>query len=280
MEWYNTPKGVIVMPRQARKISKTQIYHVMLRGNEKKDIFIDDEDKSRFIETLCYKKKDNTFSLYSYCIMDNHVHLVLKEQKDSIARIMKRLGTSYAHYYNKKHKRVGHVFQDRYKSEAIEDERYLLSVIRYVHNNPEKARICKKQEYPLSSYHLYTQTVKKYRDLVDCEEVLGIFSRDKSRARILFDEFSNEKNQEHFIDIQEDEEKLNDEEAFEYIRQYLDEKKIGLGQLNRKEFKVELELLVKELIDKSDLSLRRIAELIGINREKTRKIMLPKEPSH
>ncbi len=73
--------------------------------------------------------------------MDNHVHIVIKEQKDTISRIMKRIGASYAHYYNKKYKRVGHVFQDRYKGETIEDEKYLLAVIRYIHNSPKKAGI-------------------------------------------------------------------------------------------------------------------------------------------
>ena len=71
----------------------------MLRGNERKNIFSDDEDKIRFIDTLYYKKEDNAFCLYAYCIMDNHAHLIIKEQKDSISRIMKR--TSYAQYYNK-----------------------------------------------------------------------------------------------------------------------------------------------------------------------------------
>jgi REP element-mobilizing transposase RayT/predicted XRE-type DNA-binding protein len=251
----------------------------MLRGNERKNIFLEDEDKVKLIETIYYKKQENAFCLYAYCIMDNHVHLVIKEQKDSIARIMKRLGTSYAYYYNKKYQRVGHVFQDRYKSEAIEDERYLLSVIRYIHNNPEKAGICKKQKYQWSSYQIYAQAMKEHGHLLDCDEVLGLFSENKSRARILFKEFSNEESLDNFVDIKEDDEKLNEEEVFEYIRKYLNEKKIGLEQLNEKEYRIELEILVKELVSKSNLSLRRIAEITGINREKVRKINMSKEPS-
>ena len=87
-------------------LSKTQIYHVMLRGNEIKNIFADDEDKERFIDTLFEKKKTGEFLLYAYCIMDNHLHFVICEKGDSISRIMKRLAVSYAYYYNNKHKRT------------------------------------------------------------------------------------------------------------------------------------------------------------------------------
>ena len=174
--------------------------------------------------------------------MDNHVHLVIKEQQDSISRIMKRLGTSYAHYYNKKYKRIGHVFQDRYKRETIEDESYLLSVIRYIHNNPEKAGICRKQEYRWSSYQLYTQAAKAYRELVEYEEVLSIFSKDKNREKILFTEFSNKEDQDDFIDMREKEEKLGDEEALEYIKYYLDKKRIGFEHLNQREYRVDRKL--------------------------------------
>jgi putative transposase len=127
------------VPRYPRQYSKTGIYHIMLRGNERKDIFIDEEDKGKFIKIIFKKKADEAFKLYAYCLMDNHLHLVIKEQKETISQIIKKIATSYAYYFNHKYKRVGHLFQDRYKSETIEDEAYLLSVIRYVHNNPEKA---------------------------------------------------------------------------------------------------------------------------------------------
>ena len=267
------------MPRNARQVSKTHIYHVMLRGNERKNIFLEVEDKVRLIETLYHKKQNNAFCLYAYCIMDNHVHFVIKEQKDSISRIMKRLGTSYAHYYNKKYKRVGHVFQDRYKSETIEDESYLLSVIRYIHNNPEKAGICRKQEYRWSSYQLYTQVAKEYRELLECDEVLSIFSEDKHRAMILFREFGNKEDQDDFIDMQEKEGKLGEEEALECIKHYLEKKSIGFEHLNQREYRLERETVVNELIYKSSLSLRKIAEVTGINRETVRKISVSKEPS-
>jgi len=136
------------MPRSARVLSETGVYHVMLRGNELKDIFIDDEDRMRFLDVLHTKREQGSYYIYSYCLMDNHVHLVLKESNDSISRIMRRITTSYVGYFNRKYKRVGHLFQDWYKSENVESDSYLLTVIRYVHQNSEKAGIAKTETYP------------------------------------------------------------------------------------------------------------------------------------
>lgn len=144
------------MPRQRREISKTSVYHIMMRGNEKKDIFIDEEDKMKFIDILIEKKQDEAYYLYAYCLMNNHVHLIIKEGKDELSRIMKRINISYAHYFNDKYDRVGHIFQDRFRSEAIESEAYLLSAIRYIHMNPVKANVVKEtSQYSWSSYNLY-----------------------------------------------------------------------------------------------------------------------------
>lgn len=266
------------MPRTARQISKTHIYHVMLRGNEKKNIFLDAEDKNKFIDTIYCMKEDDGFCLYAYCIMNNHVHLVIKEQEVPISRIMKRIGTSYAKYFNKKYNRVGHVFQDRYKSEEIEDDRYLLSVIRYVHNNPVKAGICKVQEYKWSSYQYYIQGVRKPKTLPEHEEILSYFSENRERARILFKEFSNQEGNEDFLDMEEDvsEDLLDEREALQYINNYLVGENIPLELLNQREYKREREILVKELIEKSRLSLRKIAEILGINREMVRIISMLK----
>jgi REP element-mobilizing transposase RayT len=105
------------MPRSARKKSEKQVYHIMLRGNNKENIFIDEGDKLRIIDTLQEKKKFGEYYLYAYCVMDNHLHIIIKEGKDTIDRIVKRIAASYACYFNKKYKRIGHVFQERYRSE-------------------------------------------------------------------------------------------------------------------------------------------------------------------
>lgn len=141
------------MPRRARRLSDTKVYHVMLRGNERRNIFLDDEDRERFIDTLRYKQEEKTFSYFAYCLMSNHVHLIVDEGEEVISKIMQRINGSYAYYFNKKYQRSGHLFQDRFKSEVIEKDRYLLAAIRYVHNNPIKAGMIKNiEEYRWSSY--------------------------------------------------------------------------------------------------------------------------------
>jgi len=253
----------------------------MLRGNEKKNIFLDSEDKAKFIDTIYYKKKESEFCLYAYCVMDNHVHLVIKEQDDSISRIMRKIVTSYAIYFNKKYKRVGHVFQDRYRSETIDNERHLLAVIRYVHNNPVKAGIGNRQEYKWSSYQYYIQKQgnKDQPKILDQDEILRIFSDEKDKAIILFKEFSNHEDEGDFMDMNEEEDMFDEVEALEYINNYLSNKNILLEHLKQKEYKKERDFLVKKLIEKSQLSLRKIAEILGLNRETVRKISMSSEPS-
>ena len=113
------------MPRQARKESGTGIYHVMLRGINRQDIFEEQE---------------------AYCLMSNHVHLLLRERTESISISLKHLTVSYAAYYNKCYQRVGHLFQDRFKSEPVNDIEYFVTLLRYVHQNPVKAGICDKKD--------------------------------------------------------------------------------------------------------------------------------------
>lgn len=90
----------------------------MLRGNERKNIFLCDEDKLYFMETMFEKKQGSRFYIHSFCLMDNHIHLMISEGSEDISRVMKRITVSYVYYFNKKYKRVGHLFQDRFKSEV------------------------------------------------------------------------------------------------------------------------------------------------------------------
>jgi putative transposase len=121
------------MPRNARKKSESAIYHIMLRGINKQTIFEDDEDKEKFIQTSC------GYNLYVYCLMSNHVHFLLKTNKEPLEKIMKRIGASYVYWYNWKYERIGHLFKDRFRSEPVEDDAYFLTVLRYIHQNPLKA---------------------------------------------------------------------------------------------------------------------------------------------
>ena len=143
------------MPRAAREKSESGYYHVILRGIGKQILFEDDEDNERFLSTVQRYRMELGFELVAYCLMENHVHLLLRDTKDQLNLIMKKIAGSYAYYFNHKNDRSGHLFQDRFGSEAVEDDDYLLTVIRYIHRNPEKAGIAKAGEYRWSSYDAY-----------------------------------------------------------------------------------------------------------------------------
>ncbi len=186
------------MSRQNRRLSSSHIYHIMFRGNSGRDIFLDDEDRKRFLYILTNKKKDNEFILYAYCLMSNHLHLILKENKDNISHIMKRINTTYAIYFNKKYQQSGHLFQDRFKSEVIKDEPYLLAVIRYIHNNPLKARLVKlPEDYKWSSYSEYINNRSR---LIAKEDILKLFSKNLPKALSLFIEFPQKEDNYDFLE--------------------------------------------------------------------------------
>ncbi len=251
----------------------------MLRGNERKDIFIDEEDKEKFIKTVIKKKTNKSFKLYAYCIMDNHLHLVIKEQKETISQIIKKIAISYAYYFNNKYKRVGHLFQDRYKSETIEDEAYLLSVIRYVHNNPEKAEITKKEKYKWSSYLNYIDILNHHREISEIKEILEMFSSDIEKALKEFINFSNKYEEKNFLEMKETiKSEIDEENGNEYINRYLKSRNLKKEDLKRRENAKQKEDLIQQLTKKSNLSKRKIAILIGVNRETVRKMSVEPSP--
>lgn len=153
------------MARPLRKKSGTGIYHVMLRGINRQVIFEDDEDYFQMISILrgqCdrYDDEGNRLSpfciFYAYCLMSNHLHLLIRERADNISDIVKRIGVTYAHYFNKKYERNGHLFQDRFRSEPVDNMEYFITLIRYIHQNPWKAGIVEKiTDYPWSSWSEY-----------------------------------------------------------------------------------------------------------------------------
>ena len=233
---------------------------MIARGNERKDMFLDDEDKNKFIQIIINKKKKNEYILYVYCLMSNHLHLLLKEQEDGISRIMSRV---------KKYNRVGHVFQNMFKSEPVENDRYLISLIRYIHNNPVKAKIVNQPyQYKWSSYSLY---LKEQKCIVDKEEILNLFSPNKSKAIRLFNEFCCQQNNDTFMDYQEifreAKEITSVEKAKEYVSRYLKEKGLQIESLKDKINKEYREELIRELTEKTNLSYREIANILGFSRK-------------
>ena len=160
------------MPRNARSKSESGIYHIMLRGINRKSIFEDREDCERFLATLERYKKICGYEIFAYCLMVNHIHILLKVGDEDVDLIMKRLAGSFVFWYNNKYERVGHLFQDRFRSEPVEDDTYFLTVLRYIHQNPVKAGIVDKPEkYIWSSYNEY---INLKNELTDIEFGLSI----------------------------------------------------------------------------------------------------------
>lgn len=143
------------MSRQPRKLSSTGCYHVILKGNAGQVLFEDDENFRFFLFRLQQYSRETVLTILAYCLMINHVHLLIFDPHQCMALLVKKLCVSYANYYNKTYERTGHLFHSRYFSEPVEDERYLFTVFRYILNNPVNAEICRAQDYPWSSYSQY-----------------------------------------------------------------------------------------------------------------------------
>ncbi|MDD3364248.1 MAG: transposase [Syntrophomonas sp.] len=189
------------MPRNARQKSENGIYHIMVRGINRQDIFHDDEDQQRYLETIARMKKENRFEVYGFCLMTNHVHLLVQEKEEEISRIMKRIGISYAWWYNSKYNRVGHLFQDRYKSEGIDKDAYLLSVIRYIHKNPVMAGMVEEpEEFRWSSCRVYYGEKEYPVGLTDTGFILGLFANNELEAVKKFKQHMKAEHQDTCLD--------------------------------------------------------------------------------
>lgn len=158
------------MPRSSRKISPTGVYHVMLRGIDRNNIFADEQDCRKFVKILRQvthpKDKDNAplppyCSIHAYCLMSNHVHLLIVEGSEPIGETMKRIGISYVSYYNKRYNRLGPLFHDRFRSEPVCDAGYFVTLLRYIHRNPVEAEMVETpDQYQWSSWHEYSGSIK------------------------------------------------------------------------------------------------------------------------
>lgn len=222
------------MPRTSRSHQKTNFFHIMTQGINKSFIFNNPIDIKYYIGMMYKLMKEYTIKIIAYCVMNNHAHILIeaKDLKD-LSKYMQRLNMQYSRYYNKKYNRVGYVFRDRFKSEGIYSERHLNSCIKYIYNNPVKAGLCNyPKEYPYSNFKEITARAEEYV----------------------------------FIDIEED----LDKAYKEIINEYLLKNNINLIEL-KKDIEKSRKLIAL-LKNQYNMSLRKIAEELKINREKVRQI--------
>ena len=168
------------MPRSTRIFSKSGYMHLIIRGIGKQLLFEHREDYQFFLFLLkrfCYETQ---ITVLAYCLMENHVHLLVCDNKGNTSIMMHKLEMTYASYFNKKYERTGHLFQNRFMNVNLETEGSLLNVFRYILNNPAKAGICPAASYEWSSYRLYGiesafVDVSVFQELIGSKENVDIF---------------------------------------------------------------------------------------------------------
>ncbi|MBT9135371.1 MAG: hypothetical protein DDT34_00422 [Firmicutes bacterium] len=148
----------------------------MARGLNKQDIFLDKDDRFRYLKTLAAVKEKTGIKVYAYCLMSNHVHLLLSEGQETVGDVMKRMGSSYVLWYNHKYERLGYLFQDRFRSEPVETREDLVAVVRYIHQNPVEAGLAAdSSHYVWSSFLAYASGKEHEPGLTDTTHVLDAF---------------------------------------------------------------------------------------------------------
>ncbi len=172
------------MPRRARLDVPGALHHIMVRGINKTDIFKDDQDRGLFLERLGLNVGEGESAVYAWVLMTNHVHLLFRSGKNGISGVMRKLLTWYAQYFNRRHKRTGHLFENRYKSILCDEDNYLLALVRYIHLNPIRTGIVKTIEeldrYPWSGHRTIIGRAK--HTWMDTDSVLTQFGRVRRKA--------------------------------------------------------------------------------------------------
>ncbi len=170
------------MPRQARIKGSHRTYHIVMRGKENCKIFKSDPDKEAMLEILKKAIFKHDLKFEAFCLMDNHIHLIIGCNGNNISNIMKSISIGYVTYFNSAHNRSGPLMHDRYMSETLPDIRHLLLTSAHIHINPVTAGYAETPEsYPWSSCGVYTAKLHE-ESMVDCSRILGHFSADRAEA--------------------------------------------------------------------------------------------------
>ena len=240
------------MPRRARVLSNTNIYHVILRGVNRQIVFWDKEDRVIFLNRLSRYKDVCGYELFAYCLMDNHIHLLLRTGDEPLSTVFRRLLDSYVHWYNAKYDRCGNLFQDRYKSEPVNDERYFLKATHYILHNPIMAGICSRpEEYEYSSAAEYILNIP---GITDVDYLFGMMDRKALK------DFLAKTSEEDLIKNKEDHPttvSINDKHAADIITE-----KLGIA------IPVDLDMLksnIRLFLD-CGISLRQISRITSVSR--------------
>ena len=271
------------MARPLRIEYEGAVYHVTSRGNERKQIFKDDQDREMFLNTIKNVRERYNLLCHAYCLMDNHYHLIIETPEGNLSRGMRQLNGVYTQMFNNKHKRVGHIFQGRYKAVLIQKESHLLEVCRYVVLNPVRAKkVQKPKEWKWSSYR-GTAGLEKPHICLITDWILGQFGKRKWQAQKKYREFvkAGIGGERIWKDLKGQSILGNEdfvESLIDYVKGYRDVKEIPKSQryvsrpglevllnsktrADRKRRKVK----VKEAVERYGYTQKEVADYIGIH---------------
>jgi putative transposase len=185
------------MARRPRLFAAGVLYHVIVRGNQRQKTFISQSDYRAYIERLARYRKKYGYVLHAYCLMPNHVHLLVESSEHPLSKFMQGLQQSYSQYFNHRHRQSGHVFEGRYKAIICQKDQYLLELIRYIHLNPVRAGMVKSPElYRYSGDHAYLQG--KGSEIVDPAKVLSMLGGKQAYRRFVRDGLSDGHKEEYY----------------------------------------------------------------------------------
>ena len=251
------------MPREARKNYNTSFFHIMVQGIRREYIFNENDDKEYYIKLLYRYFLKFKIKIIAYCIMSNHAHiLVYFEDIKELSEYMRSVNTAYAIYYKRKYKVVGYIFRNRYQTEPIYNEKYLINCINYIHDNPIKANICKTVEhYKYSSYCEYKygleglikESLERFPD-INCLYIDNIFEHKEI-------DYS-------YMDYEEDKVFMNKKDV---IMNYLISKRINKNKI--KENENYLREISIDLNKKCGTTHREIANEFGVSRTKITRLI-------
>jgi REP element-mobilizing transposase RayT len=175
----------MTMPRKARIDAVGALHHIICRGIEGQRIFRDDNDRDNFVKRLGKLLKDSSTPCYAWALIPNHFHLLLRTGNLPVAKVMQRLLTGYAAYYNRRHRRHGHLFQNRYKSILCQEDTYLLELVRYIHLNPLRADIISSlEELDRYRYCGHSRLMnRRQSQWQDVGTILSLFGKRAGNAR-------------------------------------------------------------------------------------------------
>ena len=185
------------MARRPRVFAPGLLYHVIVRGNQRRKTFRCDDDYKAYLDRLEHYRAKFHLRIYAYCLMPNHVHLLLESGPAPLGKFMQGLQQSYTQYFNRSYRKVGHLFQGRYKAIICDKDKYLLALLRYIHLNPVRAGLAKRPEgYAHSGHRRYL--IDGPANIIDARPILELLGGKKAYERFVLDGMSEDHNEEYY----------------------------------------------------------------------------------